>query len=150
MFLCPGLLLLTLSLAVIAQCLLYNNVYVFNFTYPVGSFHVCRKISFCTPRGKYPKLKTTELFHTYYATPNHMKRIGLKYTHIENYRLGPKFYRQLMKKWVYYAYTYVNMEVYCLDKDIQACTLKLKSTVWNTCVLAPCRVLFGNFSDFLK
>jgi hypothetical protein len=33
-------------------------------------------------------------------------------------------------------FTYVNLDEYCIDKDIEACALKLKSIFSNICILA--------------
>jgi hypothetical protein len=40
MSLCPGLLWLTLNLALIIQCLSWNNIFFFNFTYPLRCLRV--------------------------------------------------------------------------------------------------------------
>jgi hypothetical protein len=38
----------------------------------------------------------------------------------------------------------INIDEYCLDKDIEACTLKLKSIFSNMCILALYRAPSGN------
>jgi hypothetical protein len=82
-----------------------------------------------------------------------MKSLELEHTHIENYRLGAKYCRQSMEKRVSVfvqenlQFTNVNIDEYCLDKDIEAYTLKLKSTFSNICILALYRAPSGNFSD---
>jgi hypothetical protein len=60
-----------------------------------------------------------------------MKRLELEHTHRENYRLEVKYCRQSTKKGVVsifvqksLKFTNVNIEEYCLDKDIEACALK--------------------------
>jgi hypothetical protein len=47
-------------------------------------------------------------------------------------------------------FTKVNIKEYCLDKDIEACALKLKSIFSNICILALYRAPSGNFSEFLN
>jgi hypothetical protein len=47
-------------------------------------------------------------------------------------------------------FTDVNVDEYCLAKDIEACALKLKSTFSNICILALYRAQSGNFFEFLN
>jgi hypothetical protein len=47
-------------------------------------------------------------------------------------------------------FTNVNTNEFCLDKDKEACALKLKSTFSNICILALYRAIFGKFSEFLN
>jgi hypothetical protein len=86
-----------------------------------------------------------------------MKRQELEHTHIENYRLGAKYCRQSMEKGGVSIFfqkslkvTNVFIEKNCLDKDIDACALKLKSTFSNICSMAIYRAPSRNFSEFLN
>jgi hypothetical protein len=47
-------------------------------------------------------------------------------------------------------FTDINVDEYCLDKDTEACALKLKSIFSNICILALYRAPSGNFFQFLK
>jgi hypothetical protein len=44
----------------------------------------------------------------------------------------------------------INIQEYCLDNDIEACALKLKSKFSNICNLALYRAPSQNFSEFLN
>jgi hypothetical protein len=85
-----------------------------------------------------------------------MNRLELEYSHIENYKLGDKYCRHTMEKGVSifvqknFKFTKVNIEVYCLDNNIEACALKLKSIFSNISILAIYRSPSGNFSEFLN
>jgi hypothetical protein len=86
-----------------------------------------------------------------------MKRLELEHTHIENCRLEAKYCRQEMEKggvstFVQKTLKFINVYIgeYCLDKDIEACALKLKSTFSNICILALYTATSGNFSEFLN
>jgi hypothetical protein len=86
-----------------------------------------------------------------------MNRLELEYSHIENYKLGAKYCRHTMERGGVsifvqknLKFTKINTEAYCLDKDIEACALKLKSIFSNIRILALYRAPSGNFSDFLN
>jgi hypothetical protein len=84
-----------------------------------------------------------------HQTPYEKTRIK---THpYKNYKLGAKYCRQSMEKGRVNKlkkktkFTNVNTDEYCLDKDIEACVLKLKSTFSNICILFLYRAPSGNF-----
>jgi hypothetical protein len=71
-----------------------------------------------------------------------LERLELEHTHIENYKLGAKYCRKSMEKGGVSIFVQkklkfsVTIDKYCVDKDIEACALKLKSTFSNICFWA--------------
>jgi hypothetical protein len=86
-----------------------------------------------------------------------MKGLELEHHHIENYKLGANYCKKTMEKGGVSIFiqqnlnfTNVNIDEYCLDRHIEACALKLKSTLPNICVLALYRAPSGIFFEFLN
>ena len=50
----------------------------------------------------------------------------------------------------YLNYTTVDLDKYCKDQDIEACSLKLESYSFIACIMAVSRAPMGNFNLFLN
>jgi exonuclease III len=95
--------------------------------------------------------------HILCLTEHHMKGLELEHCHIENYKLGTNYCRKTLEKGGVTIFiqqnlnfTNVNIDEYCLDRHIEACALKLKSTLLNICILALYRAPSGNYFEFLN
>ena len=90
-------------------------------------------------------------------TKHHLKDLQLEKVHIENYKSGVHYCRQLhIKKggvaiFVHNSLGFSNTGIdhHCKEQDIEICALKLSFGTLNICVLTLYRAPSGNFSIFV-
>ena len=86
---------------------------------------------------------------------HHLKYLQLEKFHIENYKLGTHYCRQLRDKggvaiFVHSRLGFSNIDIvqHCKEHDIEICALKLSYGAMNICVLTIYSTPSGNFSSF--
>jgi len=94
--------------------------------------------------------------HVLCLTEHHLKYSQLEEVHIEGYKLGAHFCRQIREKggvviFVHNSLGFINIDIviHCKDQDIEICALKLSFGTLNICVLTLYRAPSGNVSSFL-
>jgi len=95
--------------------------------------------------------------HVLCLTKHHLKDLQLEKVHIENYKSGVHYCRQLhIKKggvaiFVHNSLGFSNTGIdhHCKEQDIEICALKLSFGTLNICVLTLYRAPSGNFSIFV-
>jgi hypothetical protein len=75
-------------------------------------------------------------------TEHHLKDLQLEKIHIENYKLGSHYCRQIHEKdgvsiFVHNSLEFTNTDIaqHCKEQDIEICALKLVFGTMNICVL---------------
>jgi exonuclease III len=89
-------------------------------------------------------------------TENHQKYLQLEKVHIENYKLGAHYCRQICEKggvaiFVHNSLDFSNIDInqHCKQQDTETHALKLSFGTLNICVLTLYTAPSGNFSNFL-
>jgi hypothetical protein len=62
--------------------------------------------------------------------------------YIPNYKLGAVH--------INVTFSAINLDVFCMDKDIKVCVIKLQLTNNNIYVLTVCRALFGSLLEQIR
>ena len=93
--------------------------------------------------------------HILCLTEHHLKYSRLEKVHIEGYKLGAHFCRQIQEKgdiaiFVRNSLGFLNIDIvkHCKEQGIGICALKLTFGTLNICVLTFFRVPSGNVSTF--
>jgi exonuclease III len=110
--------------------------------------------------GKTHELLGSLLFdppHTICLTEHHLKEYEINNISMDNYELGAKYCRITYKNggvciFIHNSIKFNNVliEKYCVEKDIEACAIKLILTNIKIIVLAVYRSPSGNFNKFLQ
>jgi hypothetical protein len=94
--------------------------------------------------------------HVLCLTEYHLIDLQLEKVHIENYKLGAHYCRQICEKggvaiFVHNSrgFSNTNFDQHCKEEDIEICALKLLFGTLNICVLTLYRAFSGNLSIFL-
>ena len=94
--------------------------------------------------------------HVLCLTEHHLKYSQLEEVHIEGYKLGAHFFRQIQEKggvaiFVHNSLGFINIDIvtHCKAQDIEICALKLSFDTLNIYVLTLYRAPSGNVSSFL-
>jgi len=94
--------------------------------------------------------------HVLCLTEHHLKYSQLEKVHIEGYKLGAHFFRQIQEKggvaiFVHNSLGFINIDIvtHCKAQDIEICALKLSFDTLNIYVLTLYRAPSGNVSSFL-
>jgi exonuclease III len=110
--------------------------------------------------GKKPRELLSHLHpafsHVLCLTEHHLKYSQLEKVHIEGYKLGAHFCRQVWEKdgvaiFAHNSLGFSNIDVvkHYKEQDIEICALKLSFGTLNICVLTLYRASSGNLSSFL-
>jgi hypothetical protein len=98
-----------------------------------------------------------DLPHIICLTEHHLKEYEINSIFLENYVLGAKFSRSIYKNgcvciFIHSSIMFKNVPVakYCVEKDTEACAIKLILTNITTIILAVYRSPIGNFNNFLQ
>jgi len=123
---------------------------------PISIFHH----NVCGIKGK-----TDELIGSVSPNPphilcfseHHLKTPEIDQISIDGYRLGAVYSRQVLKGGGVCIFiqnnlecTNVELDKYCKEQDIEACMIKLTSTLHNILIMTVYRAPSGNFNLFLK
>ena len=88
---------------------------------------------------------------------HHLKQFELDQINVDGFRLGATYCRQVVKRCSVcifvlknFKYTNIDLSKCCKDQDIEVCVLKLKSTLFNACIMAVYSAPTGNFNLFLN
>ena len=111
------------------------------------------------------KKKTNELIgsmfpdlpHVLCITEHHLQKSELEQISINNYRLGAAYCRQAVKRGGVCIFvhetlrsTNIDLVAYCKEQVIEACALKIETTLFNAIIIAIYRTPNGNFNLFLS
>jgi exonuclease III len=109
--------------------------------------------------------KTDELLASLYPnlpdilciSEHHLNSMQIQLISMEDYRLGAEFCRQFFHKGgvcmfiqKQFSFSVINIEIFCKEKELEACALKLKLLSSNVCIITVYRSPNGNFQSFLK
>ena len=98
-----------------------------------------------------------DLPHVLCITEHHLQKSELEQISINNYRLGAAYYRQAIKRGGLCIFvhetlrsTYIDLVTYCKEQVIEACALKIETSLFNATIIAIYRTPNGNFNLFLS
>ena len=97
-----------------------------------------------------------DLPHLMCFSEHHLSQFEVDSINTENYSLGAKYCRRKLQKGgvsifiqSHLQFTTLNLDKYCVDRDIEVCALQLDSTFLNICILVIYTSLAGNFNTFV-
>ena len=94
--------------------------------------------------------------HLICISEHHLNNVEMDYIHLPNYKLGAKYSRKSSLKGGVFIFIHnikfqvIKLDLFCRDKDIEVCAVKLQLTNINTCVLMVYRAPSGNLDYFLN
>jgi len=95
--------------------------------------------------------------HILCFSEHHLKTFELELISIDGFRLGAAHSRQILKGGGVCTFvrnnlecTNIELDKYCKEQDIEACMIKLTSTLHNILIMTVYRAPSGNFNLFLK
>jgi hypothetical protein len=95
--------------------------------------------------------------HILCLAEHHLSVSKLQVTHLTNYSLGARYCRKTFLKggiiisfYRKLKYNTINIDEHNIDKDTEACAVKLASTFNKLCILVIYRSPKGDFTNFLK
>ena len=98
-----------------------------------------------------------DLPHLICISEHHLNNVEMDYIHLPNYKLGAKYCRTSSLKGGVCIFIHNNikfqvikLDLFCRDKDIEVCAVKLQLTNINTYVLMVYRAPSGNLDYFLN
>ena len=125
-------------------------------SYSLSIFHQ----NICGIKGKTDELIgsiSPNFPHILCFSEHHLKTFELEQISIDSFRLGAAHSRQILKGGGVCIIvrnnlecTYIELDKYCKEQDIEACMIKLTSTLHNLLIMTVYRAPTGNFEVFLN